>query len=447
MNGQRCLGPGWAVPFLTVFAVACGPSAAQRQAIREWLACQEGCQSRLGPVTSIGNDAVPLLASALRHAPTQEREDLRRRLIEAYDELGLPPAGQATYVARYLGNFDALYQTHAAVALSTIRTPLARATLRRALDSSDVREYRADVFRAVQDAFALVAHDAFTGLLVPDTVDYLDTVRVSEGSGQPWDGNEGILVVGSPFPKDLVVARDVDSLKFLAVIEPGTHSVLVTNLGPPRDTQVASFHVERAPYLPHAPATAPDLTAGAFPPDTIHLALGTRVTDTTDYFRLAPGAVLPVTANVDWTGLSSVTLSWRSCTSPFPLATLPGNNTVTGVVVDSAGGGVGAAQVLVTGTALMASTTGSGEFTISSPTLVGQPQVTLRVSRIGFRVGTFVVQPGSGSHVLTLLRSGVTDATARNRRASSLEIAAGACRLLQILASGPELVRLRFTSP
>jgi hypothetical protein len=438
---------------LVVVATACPLPDDDRAAVHAWLQCDECVDGELARVTPLGNGAVPLLDTALLRAFPQEREQARRSARETYQAIGPLTVSESAYVANEVRNFDALFQTRAAIALREINTSRARDALQRAVDSAQARDYRPDVLAVIEEALATVRHRVFTGSFAPETVRFLDTIRASEGTGLNWDGDEQVTLSGSPFPDDLEFARTPDSLKFLAVAPPGTHSATITNLGTGADTQVAKLVVTHMAYAPHAPGAPvvvlapPAIAAPPFPPaQPLYLALGSAVVDTTDHFRFEPVAVTPVTARLEWDGLSPLSLTWHLCPSPYGLATL-GGNLVEGLVINEQGLPVAGAQVTVIATAIAASTNGSGEFSFGP---FFTPTVSLMVRQIGYQPTRYSVQPGGGRHIVTLLHAKSTAATAANVRVTRATIPGGACWLLRVTGrstAGIQIARILVTSP
>ncbi|HKO55428.1 MAG TPA: hypothetical protein VJ276_06080 [Thermoanaerobaculia bacterium] len=133
---------------------------AARQALVEWLECEECEEGQLEAVVKLGQPAVPSLRAALLEGASPASEELLRRELEKrYDELRRyaathPNAKVASskeeFVAMYVANLHAQYRTRAAQALSRIGGPAATSALREGLARAD----RPDVQATVKSALA-----------------------------------------------------------------------------------------------------------------------------------------------------------------------------------------------------------------------------------------------------------------------------------------------------
>lgn len=119
--------------------------------IGRWVECEECQDGELAAVVAMGAAAVPALATFLAQGPPADRIALlEQALRESHAKLSgdSQALSQAEYVARYRGNYLAKYQTRAAMALGTLRTPEAL----RSLAAVDTASMRIDVRAAVRDA-------------------------------------------------------------------------------------------------------------------------------------------------------------------------------------------------------------------------------------------------------------------------------------------------------
>lgn len=167
MKRSRLFGLGF-LTVLSAFAgtVACRSmgdrmTSAQKEGLRRdvlaWLECEECDQNELQLVLEHGADAVPTLGAVLEGGPSPaNRERLRRHLEGTWDELQAygrthPEAridlARDAYVAMYMENYVALYQSRAAHALGSIGSSEAL----RILKEFDASRVRPDVQRVLSE--------------------------------------------------------------------------------------------------------------------------------------------------------------------------------------------------------------------------------------------------------------------------------------------------------
>lgn len=321
-----------------VFLASCGLEREEYEAIDAWLSCDECIGDERAAVDSIGEDAVPTLARAVKEGPSPgRREIMRRKFLERYPTPGPGGLSAAAYAAQLEANYVAGYRKRSAIALADIGGNKARDALRDALNDSAGRAYRPDVVRTILTALATTEMSTFGGSVIPSVVAFGDTVTVSEGAGLEWSGDEQIVLEGVPFaPADLIVSRTPASIKFLAVGDVGTYPLGVTSLGPDSVTQIGNVTIrslvdasDRGKILCPTVACAADSAAAvvAFP-YTVFLSLWTTPPrpDTVDLlqFRPFPPETLTVTARLDWPTSANFDLRWRRC---MPFGAVVGNET------------------------------------------------------------------------------------------------------------------------
>ena len=136
-------------------------SAGERDDINDWLLCDECTDGQLNQVVDgIGWRAVRRLAGALVGPPAARVENIRWQLRGSYAQSGGGGMSEAQYVERYLGNYVALYQKRAAVALARIGqkggvgSRRAIRELQLAVDryEAGLTTYRSDVIRVIRRA-------------------------------------------------------------------------------------------------------------------------------------------------------------------------------------------------------------------------------------------------------------------------------------------------------
>ncbi len=191
----------------------------ERDRINEWLLCEECRDGQLDVVVDdIDWRAIPRLAGALIGPPPQRVAKVEMQYRVGYQRSGSAEP-EATYVARYLSNYRALYQKRAAVALGRIgakggfwRTRAA-AELRDALarQATDPTTYREDVVRVIDRAL-FVATGTAQWSAVSAGVERACGVS-SSGDGYCWGNNQaGALGDGSivPRPTPTRIARGIE---------------------------------------------------------------------------------------------------------------------------------------------------------------------------------------------------------------------------------------------
>lgn len=434
-----------------LLASGCGVSGSEQATINAWLLCDHCDQHERDSVVGMGDAATSSLAEALRGPPPGRLGIVRQRIAQSYQPV-VPGVTQEMYVARLLGNYVARYQKRAASALGAIGSARAVRELQRAVSEAAERGYRADVLRAIEVALAAASASAFTGTLSDTAVTFGDTVVVSRDGGLSWNGNESVVLNGTPFPYDLVIEslRTDSILPFVAVGEPGTYPLWVTGLGPSEITQAATLRIRSLAYASHSPQTAVNISSQPFP-QRHYLALRTRLGDSVEYYRFEPAESVLVTAAVQAPGVDPLSLRWYRC-EPFELVTLGPPAAVSGVVVDEGGTPIPGARLAIEGTGLQAVTDSVGRFSLSGMHASSATPgfVELRVSRIGFRTQVHRVQVGARGVQIGLIATAASAATARSRVASSVTLRAGRCWLLEVgvtSGGGPRIIQLRLTSP
>jgi hypothetical protein len=428
---------------------ACSPlSREEYRTVDAWLLCDECPDSVRAAVKALGDKAVHTLDQALIGPSPGRRANKEAQFRSMYSTLPSPQVSESTYVADLMSNYVAKYQTQAAISLGDIRTPGALAALQRASDSAAARGYRPDVVRVINIVLALASVPRFAGVMTPTTPRFGDTVRVAPGLGLAWNGDESVILHGSPFADSVFVTRwGADSLAFVAVGRLGDYAVSVTGLGPNAVRQVLPLSIIPPGYASHVSATAPVVTNDPFP-QTRYILLPNRPGDTTDFFKFTPIAPLTISATVTVSGLTPATLRWYSC-APFSVLTLPGPlTTVSGYVMDEQGRPVENADVRIVALGLSTTTDSAGRFVLNNVPVASPTSV--RAAMLGFRPSETPVQVAADSVGLGVVRSTLTEGTAVNRQASTLTIPGGSCRFLEVrvpYAGGPRVIRLRLRSP
>ena len=146
---------------IVLLTSACGRSRREHGIVRRWLLCDDCTAGELNAVVGMGGRAVPTLVAALAGPSTAKRENVRRQIEESYARLAQFPSpdpvplSQSEYVARYLNNYVARYQSRAVEALGGIATAQARSALRDALALADARGYRGDVVGSIATSVGL----------------------------------------------------------------------------------------------------------------------------------------------------------------------------------------------------------------------------------------------------------------------------------------------------
>jgi len=440
-----------------VFAAACGPPETSsnelteqgRNAIQDWLFCDDCRAGERDSVRALGNAAVPFLGSALRRIPDHWRSNMRSRYLEAASRAQLHNNDSVLYVEFHLANFDAAVQSRSGFSLGDIKTAQAIDTLRNALRDSLANGYRADVIRDLHHALLTATAARLDNQA--RMAAFLDTLWVSRAGNVPWDGDETVTLKGAPFERDVMVGfrSSAAELGFVAAALPGEYAFSVANVGT-RDSQY--FGALRITSFPAAPiAFIPDVTSGPFP--RVFLRSLTRTTSPPDfvhYFRFAPASSLTITAEAVWTGPSQIDLLWDNCSNRSGFAKTP--RRISGHVIGSSGEPLGSVSVSLVGTSLSAISAPGGNFEINSVPNGWSGQ--LRAVRPGFTPVTLEAWEGAGD-VVVMVPQPAAAFSARTRHASpnrvSHQIPGGACRLLGVLRSdttaAPAIVKLSINSP
>lgn len=125
-----------------------------------WIECEDQCEAQLEAVLALGDQATPILVRTLTEGPpTEQAQAMKAHLDRTYKELATyaethPEAAvgvdQAAYVALYLDNYQAQYQTKSAQALVAIGGPEARDAILRALRAANREDVRQALERALE---------------------------------------------------------------------------------------------------------------------------------------------------------------------------------------------------------------------------------------------------------------------------------------------------------
>jgi PBS lyase HEAT-like repeat len=273
--------------------------------IQRWLLCEECTAGERDSVVALGDRAVTTLGKALQ-GPTQDRlQNIRTQVEAAYARISSHVVTPQAYVAHYLDNYVATYQSRAAVALARIGTPRAQAVLRDALSHDSV--YRSDVRRtlgtAVAASLTIAAGDSQTApfgalLLSPLAVALHDTtgqaltgVRVrflvDSGGGQVVDSVQRTDANGGAAARWQL--GPVDSLNLLRVVAAG-RVVRFLAIGRPAGTYLA-FTTQPTTASAGIPMSTVVVTAQDAYGRTIPAFSG-NVTMTIEPGSGAPGAIL-----------------------------------------------------------------------------------------------------------------------------------------------------------
>ncbi|MDX1394748.1 MAG: hypothetical protein R3195_10155 [Gemmatimonadota bacterium] len=151
--------------FLLVVSAALATSACpvleRPPEIDPWLLCEECVDGERESVVSLGEDAIPWMADALRGPSPRRVSNIRLQAAESYARLvaatpsGDPGRTQTQYVDHYTDNYVATFQSRAAKALGDIGTDAALDTLRTALAAAEARDYRDDVVTEIVRALGV----------------------------------------------------------------------------------------------------------------------------------------------------------------------------------------------------------------------------------------------------------------------------------------------------
>jgi hypothetical protein len=134
-----------------------GTSGTEEAVVRRWLLCEECVHGELQALQDPSREVpiVRALALGLAGPPRSRRENVRRQLEETYQQLAARaaerganlPLTREQYVAHYLGNYEASYQSRAVIGLARIGSPEARRILAEAVERVRTGQavYRGDV--------------------------------------------------------------------------------------------------------------------------------------------------------------------------------------------------------------------------------------------------------------------------------------------------------------
>lgn len=346
----RTLGASWLV-------IACAGNASRPHQdfvqVHKWLICDECIHGERAAVSNIGDRAVGKLDSALIGPSPQRRALMRAKLSDSFRFAHSPGADSNAYISPRLANYVATYQKRAATSLGDIGTPAAIAALERASRDAGLRGYRSDVIGVIELARNRVRAPRFGGRVTPTQLSFGEIVSVIAPPGRHFNPQNQAAIAGSPFrPDQIPFARVGDTLRFPAVADAGTHTVVVTDLLT-HDNAVGSVTItslqdatDRAMVGCNAADTACIVANAPRLLDTLPVSSATGVIlprvgpmaslgrrsapfavflalsrlpprpDTIDFLKLEPLDTLPVTAVLDWHGPANLNLVWRKC-APF----------------------------------------------------------------------------------------------------------------------------------
>ena len=326
-------GFGIVAPTLTLVLslglVACTrPSQHDRQAVDQWLTCDECINHERDSLRAIGSDGVAMLESALVGPSPYRREIMRDKFRQSYPAAPIAALSESQYINGLLANYVASYQKRAALGLASIGGSRARSALDEASVASTSRGYRNDVVRTIEFARQTLEAIPFPGTVVPVRARFGDTVTLRAHQSEPFTGDELADLADGPFPPTSVfLSRNANELKFVAVGPPGVHTVAVSNVGTTTRTQIAVLTIgtmldanDRQTLKctnAHCDVdSAPPIPVPALPYTTF-LSLWRippRV-DTLDVFRIPPGPARQITAHLDWFGDANLDLGWVRCST------------------------------------------------------------------------------------------------------------------------------------
>jgi hypothetical protein len=248
---------------ILLLAAVCRDRPSAMSSLEPWLFCDECNFNERDSAAAVGDRAVEPLASLLEQFPSEWRDSLVSRHARIAARAGASGSDSAAYVNLHLENFIATVQSRSAFTLGDIRTQASIAVLAEALADTANRGYRADVVRALEEAYRSATTAAFQGRIEPDTAGFLDTVWVIPTGGS-LSGEESVILHSGPFPNDVLVGfSGTDSLRFVAAGLVGQYALSITNLGPNRETRWATLRVTSYPAA--LDTVVRDLTAGPFP--------------------------------------------------------------------------------------------------------------------------------------------------------------------------------------
>lgn len=147
--------------FVAFLAVAVALTAcdslkpAQDRTVRRWLLCEECVDGELDSVVALGVQGEKAMKRALKGPPGDRVAKMRRQAEAMYARIPNTALSLQGYVDHHLGNYKAIYQSRAAIALRRINTPSAHAALVDALRHD--APYREDVRRVLGEAVGAVA--------------------------------------------------------------------------------------------------------------------------------------------------------------------------------------------------------------------------------------------------------------------------------------------------
>jgi hypothetical protein len=133
---------------LILGVAACGSprlKSAEENTVRRWLLCDECLEGELDSVVALGSRVVPRLTEALKGPPERGRRNVERQARALYARGPVVNISEQRFVQHYLDNYEAGYQSRAAIALARINTAPARAALLDAVRRDST--YREDVRR------------------------------------------------------------------------------------------------------------------------------------------------------------------------------------------------------------------------------------------------------------------------------------------------------------
>jgi hypothetical protein len=119
----------------------------EENTVRRWLLCDECMEGELDSVVALGSRVVGRLEEALKGPPQRGRRNVELQAKAVYARGPRVAISQQRFVDHYLENYEAVYQSRAAIALGRIHTPQAHAALLEALRRDSV--YREDVRRVL----------------------------------------------------------------------------------------------------------------------------------------------------------------------------------------------------------------------------------------------------------------------------------------------------------
>jgi len=119
----------------------------EQRTVQRWLLCDECTEGELDSVVALGDRGVKALEAALKGPPKKGRENMELQAKAMFARIPGPTISMQKYVDHYLDNYEATYQSRAAIALARINSPRSRAVLLDALRRDSL--YRHDVRRVL----------------------------------------------------------------------------------------------------------------------------------------------------------------------------------------------------------------------------------------------------------------------------------------------------------